>query len=78
MIPAWSYWTVLDALERRFKARRRNDRKWDVILAGLLFARPSSKLVAEEILADLATSTTAAAKTLISFVPAFPGHRFIR
>lgn len=53
MIPAWSYWTVFDALERRFEARRREHRKWGVILTGLLFARPSSKLVAEEILPDL-------------------------
>jgi hypothetical protein len=53
MIPAWSYWTVFDALERKFEARRRVDRKWDVILTGLLFARPSSKLVTEQILPDL-------------------------
>jgi hypothetical protein len=53
MIPAWSCWTVFDALERKFEARRRVDRKWDVILTGLLFARPSCKLVAEEILPDL-------------------------
>ncbi|MFZ3217682.1 MAG: hypothetical protein WA192_16610 [Candidatus Acidiferrales bacterium] len=53
MIPVWSYWTVFDALERKFEARRRVDRKWDAILTGLLFARPSSKLVAEEILPDL-------------------------
>jgi hypothetical protein len=53
MTPAWSYWTVFDALERKFEARRRAGRKWDVILTGLLFARPSNKLVAEQILPEL-------------------------
>jgi len=42
-----------DALERRFKARRHDDGKWAVGLTGLLFARPSSKLVADEILPGL-------------------------
>jgi len=49
MIPAWSYWTVFDALERKFEATRRVDRRWDITLTGLLFARPSSKLDTVEV-----------------------------
>ena len=43
-------------MERKFEARRRVDRKWGVIRTGLLFARPSNKLVAEQILRDLGYS----------------------